>query len=74
MDIRKQHKDSWRKTETSWSRKSDNPADVPKLSKGQETHQEIKKTIHKHVPRSVPRDKNSLGQETLRIKLRNENP
>ena len=73
MDIRKQHKDSWRKTETSWSRKSDNPADVPKLSKGQETHQEIKKTIHKHVPRSVPRDKNSLGQETLRIKLRNEN-
>ena len=72
MNIEKQHKDSWRKTETSWSR-SNNQADVPKLSKGQETHQEVKKTIHKHVPGSVPRDKNSLGQETLRIKLRDEN-
>ena len=72
MDIEKQYKDSWRKTETSWSR-SNNQADVPKLSKGQETHQEVKKTIHKHVPGSVPRDENSLGQETLRIKLRDEN-
>ena len=72
MDIEKQHKDSWRKTETSWSRRN-NQADVPKLRKGQETHQEVKKTIHKHVPGSVPRDKNSLGQETLRIKLRDEN-
>ena len=73
MDIEKQHKDSQRKTETSWSRRSNNQADVPKLSKGQETHQEVKKTIHKHVPGSVPRDENSLGQETLRIKLRDEN-
>ena len=72
MDIEKQYKDSWRKTETSWSR-SNNQADVPKLSKGQKTHQEVKKTIHKHVPGSVPRDENSLGQETLRIKLRDEN-
>ena len=72
MDIEKQHKDSRRKTETSWSR-SNNQADVPKLSKGQETHKEVKKTIHKHVPGSVPRDENSLGQETLRIKLRDEN-
>ena len=72
VDIEKQHKDSRRKTETSWSR-SNNQADVPKLSKGQETHQEIKKTIHKHVPGSVPRDENSLGQETLRIKLRDKN-
>ena len=72
MNIEKQHKDSWRKTETSWSR-SNNQADVPKLSKGQETHQEVKKTIHKHVPGSVPRDKNSLGQETLRVKLRDKN-
>ena len=45
MDIEKQHKDSQRKTETSWSR-SNNQADVPKLSKGQETHQEVRKTIH----------------------------
>ena len=73
MDIEKQHKDSQRKTETSWSRRSSNQADVPKLSKGQETHQEVKKTIHKHVPGSVPRDENSLGQETLRIRLRDEN-
>ena len=72
MDIEKQHKDSRRITETSWSR-SNNQADVPKLSKGQETHQEVKKTIHKHVPGSVPRDENSLGQETLRIKLRDKN-
>ena len=72
MDIEKQYKDSRRKTEISWSR-SNNQADVPKLSKGQETHQEVKKTIHKHVPGSVPRDENSLGQETLRIKLRDEN-
>ena len=72
MDIEKQHKDSQRKTETSWSG-SNNQADVPKLSKGQETHQEVKKTIHKHVPGSVPRDENSHGQETLRIKLRDEN-
>ena len=72
MDIEKPHKDSQRKTETSWSR-SNNQADVPKLSKGQETHQEVKKTIHKHVPGIVPRDENSLGQETLRIKLRDEN-
>ena len=72
MIIEKQHKDSQRKTETSWSRSS-NQADIPKLSKGQETHQKVKKTIHKHVPGSVPRDKNSLGQETLRIKLRDEN-
>ena len=73
MDIEKQHKDSQRKTETSWSRRSNNQADVPKLSKGQETHQEVKKTIHKHVPGSVPRDENSLGQETLRMKLRDGN-
>ena len=73
MDIEKQHKDSWRKTETSWSRRSNNQAGVPNLSKGQETHQEIKKTIHKHVPGSVSKDENSLGQETLRIKLRDEN-
>ena len=73
MDIEKQHKDSRRKIETSWSRRSSNQADVLKLSKGQGTHQEVKKTIHKHVPRSVPRDENSLGQETLRIKLRDEN-
>ena len=72
MDIEKQNKDSQRKTETSWSR-SNNQPDVPKLSKGQKTHQEVKKTIHKHVPGSVPRDKNSLGQDTLRIKLRDEN-
>ena len=72
MDIEKQHKDSQRKTETSWSG-SNNQADVPKLSKGQETHQEVKKTMHKHVPGSVPRDENSHGQETLRIKLRDEN-
>ena len=71
MDIEKQHKDSWRKTETSWSR-SNNQADVPKLRKGQETHQEVKKTIHKHVPGSVAREENSLGQETLRIKLRDK--
>ena len=61
MDIEKQYKDSRRKTETSWSRRSNSQADVPKLSKGQETHQEVKKTIHKHVPGSVPRDENSLG-------------
>ena len=67
-----QDKDSQRKTETSWSR-SNNQADVPKLNKGQETHPEVKKTIHKHVPGSVPRDENSHGQETLRIKLRDEN-
>ena len=72
VDIEKQHKDSRRKTETSWSG-SNNQADVPKLSKGQETHQEVKKTIHKHVPGNVPRDENSLGQETLRIKLRDKN-
>ena len=72
MDIEKQHKDSQRKTETSWSR-SNNQADVAKLSKGQETHQEVKKTIHKHAPGSIPRDENSLGQETLRIKLRDKN-
>ena len=68
-DIENQHKDSRRKTETSWSRRSNNQADVPKLSKGQE----LKKTIHKHVPESVPRDENSLGKETLRIKLRDKN-
>ena len=73
MDIERQHKDSQRKTETSWSRRSSNQAGAPKLSKGQETHQEVKKTIHKHVPGSVPRDENSLGQETLRIRLRDEN-
>ena len=72
MDIEKQHKGSQRKTETSWSR-SNNQADVPKLSKGQETHQEVRKTIYKYVPGSVPRDLNSLGQETLRIKLRDKN-
>ena len=71
MDIEKQHKDSQRKTEISWSR-SYNQADVPKLSKGQETHQEVNKTIHKHAPGTVPRDENSLGKETLRIKLRDE--
>ena len=73
MDIKKQHKDSQRKTETSWSRRNSNQAGVPKLSKGQEIHQEVKKTIHKHVPGSVPRDENSLGQETLRVRLRDEN-
>ena len=73
MDIEKQHEDSQRKIETSWSRRSNRQADVPKLRKGQETHQEVKKTIHKHVPGSVPRDKNSFGQETLRIKVRYEN-
>ena len=73
MDIEKQHKDSRRKKKTSWSRRGNNHADVPNLSKGQETHQEVKKTIHKHVPGSVPRDKNPLGRETLRIKLRDEN-
>ena len=67
------HKDSRRKTETSWSRRSNNQADVPKLSKGQETHQQVKKTVHKHVPGSVLRHENSLGQETLRIKLRDKN-
>ena len=73
MDIEKQHKDSRRKTETSWSRRSNNQAGIPKLSKGHETHQDVKKTIHKHVPGSAPRDENSLGQETLRIKLRDKN-
>ena len=72
MDIEKQYKDSWRKTEISWSR-SNNQADVPKLSKGQETHQEVKKTVHKPALGSVLRDEKSLGQETSRTKLRDEN-
>ena len=73
MDIEKQHKDSQRKTETSWSRRSNNQADVPKLNKGQDTPHKMKKTIPKHTPGSVLRDENSLRHKTLRIKLRDEN-
>ena len=37
------------------------------------TYQEVKKTVHKQALGSVPRDRNSLGQEILRTKLRDKN-
>ena len=53
--------------------RSNNEADDLRLTKGHATYHEVKRIIHKHTPGSFLRDKNSLGQEILKIMLRDEN-